>query len=57
VTNFLDDVVQGTAVYSASFASQPQAAAAQGAAAASFANAADHAPLIGVASHFDHTIV
>jgi hypothetical protein len=55
--NFLQDAVQGTAIYSASLASQPQAAAAQGAAAASLANAADHVQLIGVAAHPDHTIV
>jgi hypothetical protein len=46
VTNFLDDVAQGTAVYSASFSSQPTAA--QGTASAAVSTAADHVQLIGV---------
>jgi hypothetical protein len=55
VTNFLNDAVQGTAIYSASFSSQPTAA--QGTTSAAVSTAADHAQLIGVASHSDHTIV
>jgi hypothetical protein len=46
VTNFLSDVVQGTAIYSASLVSQPQAAA-----------AAPEVQLTGIAAPFDHVIV
>jgi hypothetical protein len=50
VTNFLEDAAQGTAMYSASLASQPTASAFQGAAAASHASTASEVQLTGVAS-------
>jgi hypothetical protein len=50
VTNFLEDVVQGTAIYSASLSSQPQAATAQAAASASLADPASAVHFAGVAA-------
>jgi len=52
VTNFLEDAAQGTAVYSASLASQPTAFPFQGA--TSLASAASHVQLTGVLAHTDH---
>jgi hypothetical protein len=55
--NFLEDAAQGTAVYSASLASQPNHAPFQGAAAASGAGAASDVQLTGVAAHVDHIVM
>jgi hypothetical protein len=55
--NFLEDAAHGTAVYSASLASQPTAAPFQGAATASVASAADDVQLTGVAAHVDHIVM
>jgi hypothetical protein len=55
-TNFLEDAAQGTAVYSASLASQPTPAPFQGATTASAATAS-HAQLTGVAAPFDHVLM
>jgi hypothetical protein len=58
VINFLKDAAQGTAVYSASLASQPTPGPFQGGAAtASAASAANDVQLTGVAAHVDHTIM
>jgi hypothetical protein len=57
VINFLEDAVQGTALYSASLASQPMHAPFQGAAAASLASAASHVELTGVAAPVDHAVM
>jgi hypothetical protein len=54
-TNFLDDAAQGTAVYSASLASQPNHAGLHaGAAAASVAADDTSVQLTGVTAHIDH---
>jgi hypothetical protein len=55
--NFLDDAAQGTAVYSASLASQPTHAPFQGTATASAASAASDVQLTGVAAHVDHIVM
>jgi hypothetical protein len=57
VTNFLADVVQGTAIYSAPLSSQPHAAAAQGAASASVASTGSDVQLTGVAAPVDHIVM
>jgi hypothetical protein len=57
VTNFLADMANGTAIYSASLSSQPHAAAAQAAASASPAETASQVQLTGVASHIDHIVM
>jgi hypothetical protein len=57
VANFLADAVQGTAIYSASLTSQPQAAAAQAEAPASLASAANEVQLTGVAATSDHAMM
>jgi hypothetical protein len=56
VINFLDDAAHGTAVYSASLASQPTHAPFQGAATASVASAANDVQLTGVAAPIDHIV-
>jgi hypothetical protein len=57
VTNFLEDAAQGTAVYSASLASQPTPAPLQGGTIASTAGAASQVELTGVAAPLDHLIM
>jgi hypothetical protein len=57
VTNFLEDVAQGTAIYSASLASQPTPAPFQGAALGHAAGAASAVQLTGVAAHVDHVVM
>jgi chitinase len=56
VINFLEDAAQGTALYSASLASQPMPAPFQGAA-ASVANPASQVQLTGVAASSDHAMM
>jgi hypothetical protein len=56
VTNFLEDAAQGTAVYSASLASQPTAAPFQGAASVSAAMAGS-VQVTGVAAPIDHVLM
>jgi hypothetical protein len=56
-TNFLEDAAQGTAIYSASLASQPTAAPFQGATSESSATAASQVQVIGVAAHVDHIVM
>jgi hypothetical protein len=52
-TNFLEDAAQGTAIYSASLASQPTAGLFQGGASA----AASHVQVTGVAAPIDHVLM
>jgi hypothetical protein len=56
-TNFLEDAAQGTAIYSASLASQPNPTPFQGAATASVATTASHVQVTGVAAPIDHIVM
>jgi hypothetical protein len=55
-TNFLEDAAQGTAIYSASLASQPNHAPFQGAATASVVTAASLVHVTGIAAPIDHIV-